>query len=147
MMVLKYIVTVAISLTFLVYWSMLAPYLDTNYLTMLSNILVHAVTPILMMIDFFLFDRNFKLRKRAVLLTLIPPLYYLIFSLIRAEISSTTLTAGSRYPYWFIDVDLFGWFGNGNGMGILYWIFLMIFLVLGLGAFFYKVRLQLVKKL
>ena len=146
MMVLKYMVTVAISLTFLVYWSMLAPYLDTNYLTMLSNILVHGIIPILMMIDFFLFDKEIYLRKRAIFLTLIPPLYYLIFSLIRAEISPTRLTAGSRYPYWFIDVDLFGWFGNNNGMGILYWVILMVFLVLGIGAYFYKLRWENGKK-
>ena len=140
LIVLKYMVTVAISLTFLVYWSMLAPYLDGSYLRLISNILVHGITPVLMMIDFFLFDKDIYLKKKVISLTLIPPLYYLIFSLIRAEISTTTLTAGSRYPYWFIDVDLFGWFGNGNGMGVFYWVGLMIFLVLGLGAFFYKLK-------
>lgn len=143
LIILKYIVTVAICLTFLVYWCMLAPYLGLKYLLTPSNVIVHGITPLLMLIDYFTFDRKIKLKKKAILLTLIPPIYYFAFALVRAEISTTRLTGGSRYPYWFIDVDMFGWFGNGNGLGIMYWVLLIIIFVLGIGKVLYRVRDEL----
>ena len=132
--ILKYVTTTAITLTFLVFWGMLAPYMDPRSLIEPSCILVHFITPIFMMIDFFAESDADRLKKRDVGYTIIPPLYYLIYCLIRAEISDATLTGGSRYPYWFIDVDMYGWFGNENGIGVIYWVIFMVFIVLGIGA-------------
>lgn len=140
MIMFKFIVTVAITLTFVVFWCMLAPYLGIKYVFTLSNIFVHTLTPILMIIDFFVYDKEIQLKKKFIPYTIIPPLYYFIFVVIRAKISDVALTAGSRYPYWFIDLDAFGWFGNENGLGVIYWVFFISILVFGMGYVFYRLK-------
>ena len=142
--ILKYVTTTAITLTFLVFWGMLAPYMEIASLIEPSCLLVHAITPIFMIIDFLVGNDEELLKKRDVGYTLIPPIYYLIYCLVRAEISDTTLTGGSRYPYWFIDVDVYGWFGNENGIGVIYWVIFMMFIVwsIGLGLILLKKKLK-----
>lgn len=105
--VFKYIFTVSIMLTFFVYWFMLAPYIAPKDILKPSNLLLHAFSPILMLLDFLFFDREYVVPQNAMLLSLIPAIYYLMFILIRAEVSPVALTLGSRYPYWFMDVDAF----------------------------------------
>ena len=105
--VFKFIFTVSIMLTFLVYWFMLAPFINIKEVIKPSNLLLHAFSPILMLLDFIFFDREYVFRKNAILLTLIPSICYFIFILVKAEISPSVLTLGSRYPYWFMDVDAF----------------------------------------
>lgn len=105
--VFKYVFTVSITLTFLVYWFMLAPYIGAQDLLKPSNILLHGISPVMMLLDFLFFDSEYVFSKRAEVLTLIPAIYYLIFILLRAEISPISLAFGSRYPYWFMDVDAF----------------------------------------
>lgn len=139
MVVLKFVMTVAILVTFIVYWSMLAPYVAQKNVLALSNVILHAISPILMLVDFLVFDREYTFKKNNVYLTIIPPLYYLIFSMVRAEISDTVFTQGSRYPYWFIDIDTFGWLGNINGPGVIYWAILVLIGVEALGFGLYKI--------
>ena len=139
MVVLKFVMTVAILVTFIVYWSMLAPYVAQKNVLALSNVILHAISPILMLVDFLVFDREYTFKKNNVYLTIIPLLYYLIFAMVRAEISDTVFTQGSRYPYWFIDIDTFGWLGNINGPGVIYWAILVLICVEALGFGLYKI--------
>ena len=139
MVVLKFVMTVAILVTFIVYWSMLAPYVAQKNVLALSNVILHAISPILMLVDFLVFDREYTFKKNNVYLTIIPPLYYLIFAMVRAEVSDTVFTQGSRYPYWFIDIDTFGWLGNINGPGVIYWTILVLIGVEALGFGLYKI--------
>lgn len=146
MVVLKFVMTVAILVTFIVYWSMLAPYVAQKNVLALSNVILHAISPILMLVDFLVFDREYTFKKNNVYLTIIPPLYYLIFAMVRAEISDTVFTQGSRYPYWFIDIDTFGWLGNINGPGVIYWAILVLIGVEALGFGLYKIYIISEKK-
>lgn len=146
MVVLKFVMTVAILVTFIVYWSMLAPYVDQKNVLALSNVILHAISPILMLVDFLVFDREYTFKKNNVYLTIIPLLYYLIFAMVRAEISDTVFTQGSRYPYWFIDIDTFGWLGNINGPGVIYWAILVLIGVEALGFGLYKIYIISEKK-
>lgn len=141
---LKYVTTTAIMLTFLVFWGMLAPYMDLKSLVEPSCILVHFVTPILMLLDFLRDKSDVPLKKSDAFYTIIPPVYYLIFCLVRAEISDVKLTGGSRFPYWFIDIDMFGWFGNENGIGVFFWVMLILIIVLTIsfGLRFVKKKLN-----
>lgn len=139
--ILKYVTTVAITLTFLVFWGMLAPYMDFETMLKPSSIIVHLVVPILMMLDFVSKDNSdIRLKKEDILYVLIPPFSYLTFCLIRAEVSDKRLTGGSRYPYWFIDLDMFGWFGNENGIGVIYWVGLVSILTLSIGYGMMKLK-------
>lgn len=146
MVVLKFVMTVAILVTFIVYWSMLAPYVAQKNVLALSNVILHAISPILMLVDFLVFDREYTFKKNNVYLTIIPLLYYLIFAMVRAEISDTVFTQGSRYPYWFIDIDTFGWLGNINGPGVIYWAILVLIGVEALGFGLYKIYIISEKK-
>jgi hypothetical protein len=142
--ILKYMTTVAITITLVVFWVLLAPYMERETLLSFSCILVHLVIPLGMIADYLYGYDGYTLKKKDILYCLIPPICYLIFCFIRANVSEVRLTGGSRFPYWFLDIDEFGWFGNENGIGVAYWIiFLAIFvLLLGWSLYFVKNKLN-----
>ncbi len=92
MVTFKYIITVSITITFIVYWFMLAPYLSEKEICSGANLCVHLLTPVLMIGDFLLFDLNEELSVRSIPLVIILPLYYLVFALVRARVSDILLT-------------------------------------------------------
>lgn len=104
-------VTMLITVTLLVYHFMLAPRLIQNPdygFWSLRNMLLHYVTPIMVILDWLLFDRKGGYRWYSPLLWLIIPVIYLIFILIRAELAGVISHTHSRYPYFFLDVDVLG---------------------------------------
>jgi hypothetical protein len=154
--VTKYIFVVAITLTMVVFWFLLAPTLELpSYLVSPSNLFAHTLTPITAIISFLLFDsREYRLIKKHAFLSLVTPLYYIAFALI-ASISGVMFHT-FRMPYFFIDYYQFGWFNlftfsseyGFSSFGVFYWIIiisLFIFLM-GLGYvylnnwFYQKVR-------
>lgn len=112
-------VTMCITVTGLVYHFMLGGFMGTAAgagvpVTALSvsNILVHYVVPILVILDYFLFVPKGQYKSLYPLAWLVLPYAYFAFSMVRAEVSTRTFTgfgATSRYPYPFLDVDLYGW--------------------------------------
>ncbi|MDR0670994.1 MAG: Pr6Pr family membrane protein [Oscillospiraceae bacterium] len=100
-------VTIAITLTLLVYQFMLA---DTPFSMTeggAGNIFVHLLTPVLVILDWLLFDEKGHYRASDPLRWAIIPLCYLLYALIAAPLGVTYL-GGSRYPYFFVDIDLIG---------------------------------------
>jgi hypothetical protein len=75
----------------------------------IANTLLHYVTPILVILDWFLFDKKNTYRWSEPLLWLASPLAYLGFFMIRAEIVGNMPGRQTRYPYPFLDVDVLGW--------------------------------------
>ena len=77
----------------------------------LANTLVHYVVPIMTFVDYILFSPKGQYKWYHPFTWLIIPAIYVVFILIRAEVS-TLMFAGfngkSRYPYPFVDVDMFG---------------------------------------
>jgi hypothetical protein len=117
----RFAVLVGITLTFLVFWAMLAPRMEKEYLMSLNNLLVHTLAPLLFIADFFLFDRIAPMGNLAVLWSVAMPLYYFIFSLVHAAVNRRSASrAASRYPYFFLDLDRLGWFGFRNGPGVFW---------------------------
>lgn len=112
-------VTMCITVTGLVYHFMLGGFMGAAAgagvpVTALSvsNILVHYVVPILVILDYFLFVPKGQYKSLYPLAWLVLPYAYFAFSMVRAEVSTRTFTgfgATSRYPYPFLDVDLYGW--------------------------------------
>lgn len=129
---LRFVIAVAIMVTFLVFWTMLAYTMPPSYLVTPSNLTLHTLVPLLTLFDALFIDPVVPTSKQVLFCTL-PPIYYLGFAMIRAEISSAPLAGGSRYPYWFLDVDKLGWFGFENGVGVFYWVLVVVALVLGIG--------------
>jgi hypothetical protein len=109
----KGMVTLCVFLTFLIFHFVLRPTLFTMggdiglYTLSPANILVHYVTPLLSVADWLLFDRKGKFRKFDPLAWTAIPWAYLAFAMIRARFAVFS-AGGSRYPYFFIDVDQLG---------------------------------------
>ncbi len=139
---LKYIFTVSISITGIIFCGLLAPFAENGYNPWsLNSILVHVLTPVLSVADFFVDDYNLVLKTRHVFLTVIPPLLYFIFALIMGA-CGVDFGKGDTFPYFFLDfhspVGLFGFsFAPPRpAMGSVYWLIVFCLLVFGLGALF-----------
>ncbi len=129
-------VTMMITVTFLVYHFMLLPMMFSmsggEGVINPANILVHYFTPIMVIIDWLLFDKKNRYKWYDPLIWLIIPLAYFGFAVIRAEVSSMLLPTGSRYPYFFIDIDELGLSAVLINVAVL----IMAFAVLGYIIYF-----------
>jgi hypothetical protein len=107
---IKGAVTICVTLTFLVYHFMLAPTMftmDNQYALSPANLLVHYITPLMVIADWLLFDKKGLLKKLDPLKWLLIPLAYFVFAVIRAQFTTFSFS-DSRYPYFFMDFDKFG---------------------------------------
>ena len=71
---IKYVATVAITVTFLVFFTMLAPLMGVDYLLSFNNFSLHAIVPILAIVDLILFDTDIKITYTNSLLATIAPI-------------------------------------------------------------------------
>lgn len=132
--VLRFVVLVGITVTFLGFWALLAPFMEKEYLLSINNLLVHTLAPILFALDFFLFDRSAPIAAAEVPWATAMPLFYFIFSITHAAVNpNLRFQDGSRYPYFFLDLDKYGWFGFRRGLGVFWWALFFMGLTLGLG--------------
>ncbi|MDD3123593.1 MAG: Pr6Pr family membrane protein [Candidatus Izemoplasmatales bacterium] len=109
----KAAVTIAILLTFIVYHTLLDPFFNPSEYTppFWRNFLVHTYTPLLVLLDYFLFDKKGKLQYRMVPHWLTMPFAYFIYANIYAILGGTFVfeDSVSRYPYFFMNPDKIGW--------------------------------------
>lgn len=115
---IKGAVTVCIALTGIVYHLLLAGSMKAadgikiDYAMFISNYIVHYVVPISVFVDYILFTPKGYFKVFSPLIWCIIPLSYLIFALIRAEVSTGVFSVfgkgTSRYPYPFMDFDALG---------------------------------------
>jgi len=127
---LKGAFTLMVAITLLVYHFVLAggnvPAYDGTQRWM-ANALLHYFAPALVILDWILFDPKRVFSWFDPLLWLIIPLLYAIFTFIRAEIGGQMGGRGSRFPYFFLDVDALGW---GKVLGYI-GIIAVVFTALG----------------
>jgi len=126
---LKGAFTLMITITLLVYHFILAggkapAYNGTQ--RWWANTLLHYAAPAMVIFDWVLFDPRRIFRVFDPLLWLLIPLLYAIFTFIRAEIGGV-MGGGSRFPYFFLDVDAIGW---GRMLGYS-GVFAVVFAALG----------------
>ena len=105
-----------------------------------GSLCVHFITPILAIIDFLLFSKEYKSKNIHILYSTIPPLLYVLFVVIASELG---LRWGNMHaPYNFLNYKApTGWFGfdlsliswETLGIGVFYMIILlsMIFMIIG----------------
>ena len=132
---LKYVFTVSITVTGLVFCFLLAPFSDESYTPWtFCNILTHVLTPLFAIADFFLDEYRISLKKTAVFSALLPPFLYCVFAWI-LESFHVDFGRGVPYPYFFLNyrspAKLFG-FSNEPPffVGSFYWLILFLLLVL-----------------
>lgn len=144
----KYVATISITLTFLIYLTLLAPtnangFLYAYFTNGAGSLCVHMVGPVLAIIDFLLFDYGFVSSKKHALFATIPPLVYVLFVVI---LSNFGVRWGTKYaPYNFINFGAStGWFGfdlsllgsETLGIGVFYMIVVLFIIFSGIGLFF-----------
>ena len=132
---IKYVATVAITVTFLVFFTMLEPLMGVDYLLSFKNFSLHAIVPILAIVDFFLFDKDIKLTYKSSLLATISPICYVIFVYIGA-IFKLEYSENLHYPYFFLNIDTNGFLFEKGTMGIIPWIVILLGFIIGLGCLF-----------
>jgi hypothetical protein len=108
---------VGITLTGLVYHVALAQLLDLESWALLGDQLVHTVVPILAVVGWFMFGPRRLTSARVARLSVLFPLAWLIFTLIRGAVIDW-------YPYPFIDVTKLGY---GKALLNCFWVSLLLF--------------------
>lgn len=137
---IKYVFTVGISLTLLVFSFVLAPQMlgeYNDYLFSVGNLTVHFISPILAILSFIFFDK-IKLKSHTYLYGFILPLFYFLFVLALTSFSSKALFMDlkgvySRFPYLFMDFETNGWFRTNGSiwhLGFFYWLIILFSLII-----------------
>ena len=112
--------TVYILLTFLVYNFMLAPSIaevSTSYqLFSMPDLLVHYFSPLMVLLDYFLFDRKGRFKAVYPLGWALLPLAYLFYVFVFVSLGGRFYYGGyaSKYPYFFLNIDKLGLAGVGK---------------------------------
>lgn len=143
--ILRFISTSGIALTFVVFTTVLMPSVIlqgyANYLYSPSNIFLHNLTPILMMLDYMLYAR--KEENKKVLYALVFPLTYLVFALTINPLTGVLFEGNLRVPYFFLNFYVNGWLTLNQGflkIGAFWWIILIVPLVSLIGFILILVR-------
>lgn len=130
--VVKFVGTVAITLTGVVFVIVLAPTLGERAWNP-HNVLTHVIVPIASVIDFFVVMAGVTIRKINVLFCILPPLLYAIYAGI-GYVRGWEFSGGYNYPYFFLNwgspAGAFGFTDELPYMGSAWWILtLFVFLI------------------
>lgn len=142
---LKYLFTVSITVTFLVFTCLLGPFGDRSYhLWAFSSWLTHIFAPVFAIADFFVDRRNIPLRKNQTWLCILPPLTYAAITVL-LEIFGVDFGRGLIYPYFFMDIrSPVGFFGFSDELpyfaGTFYWFAALSIVVWGIGELYFRLH-------
>ena len=138
--ILRYIFTVSITVTGIVYCFILAPFAEEGGFIpwTLPSVLTHVIAPALCLADFFLDEYKIRLNKAHVALTAIPPLCYFAFAGV-LNILDVDFGRGDPYPYFFLNLKSpAGIFGFSDTppfvLGSFYWILLFLLMIFTIDA-------------
>lgn len=142
--IIKLVFTVSITITGFIYTVALAPGMGKDAWTF-GNVVTHAVVPLLSILDFLVYEVEFKYEKKEPLWSLVPPVYYFIFASI-GYLCNWDFGGGNNYPYFFLNwgspVGAFGFDFNTDSpyfMGVFYWIILLALFVLSFAYTYYLI--------
>ena len=145
---LKFVGTVSITLTGVVFCLVLAPTLGANAWR-IHNVLTHVVVPVAAIADFFVTGRYGSIRKSSVLFVTLPPLAYALYAGI-AYAAGWEFSGGVNYPYFFLNwgspAGAFGFTDGLPFMGCGWWILAILVLLLAVGYGFLRILDGLKKK-
>ena len=144
----KLIFTVSITLTGVVYCTLLAPYMGELAFTF-SSTLLHVVVPILAVADFFVYDYVAEFKKWECVTVTIPPIYYLIFAGI-GFVLNWDFGYGDNYPYFFVNwgspAGAFGFSSESPYIGVFYYVLILSAFVIGIALLYIFIAKRIRKK-
>jgi len=118
-------VTVAITVTLIVFWSLLVWFLEPKIVMKFESFGQHLIVPFLMIFDYFFFTERGKLKKYDPLLFLAIPFAYMVLVTIVAlrgfvyPIMEPGRTSGRHFPYFFLDFSELGFVAAVYVVGIM----------------------------
>ena len=147
--IFKYIFTVSITITGIVFCSLLAPFADFDIWTF-ASILTHIIVPILSVFDFFTNKNIVRVDKKHVWYALFPIIIYFIFASVLCVLK-IDFGRGDPYPYFFMnyysEVGLFGYMATQPPqIGSFYWFVFFFVLIYFLSMVYYKIHVFLLNK-
>ncbi len=138
---IKYVMTVSITLTGLVFCFILAPTMGKAAWNV-QNVLTHVAAPLSAVADFFVAGVYGGVRKRCVFFVTLPPLAYAIYAGV-GYIRGWQFAAGVRYPYFFLNwgssAGAFGFSRNLPFMGCVWWILALMVVLVAVGYLYLSV--------
>jgi len=149
---IKFLATISISLTFFVFLFILAPayskgFIEAYKLYNWGSLCLHFITPLLSIIDFFIFDYKYKSKKIHSIYATVPPLIYVGFVILLSNLS--VRWHDMKAPYNFLNFgSKVGWFGidlseygeTSVGIGVFYMIIILLILFIILGMAFLRIK-------
>ena len=148
MLQIKFVATVAITITFLVFFTMLAPLMGVDYLLSFKNFSLHAIVPMLAIIDFIVFDTDINLSYPKSLIATIAPISYVFFVYAIGVPLRLQYAENLYFPYFFLNYEQNGFFFE-KGFGVIPWVIVLLTAICGLSllfCFFIKLRQKAIKK-
>jgi len=104
---------ICLTVTFLIFHFVLRPMsfsmINAKYLMSWANIIVHYLVPILVIIDWLIFDKKGKLNYLDPFRWLLVPFVYWVAVTLNAMFGYV-YPNGSKYPYFFLDIDKYDLF-------------------------------------
>lgn len=144
--VIKLAATVSITLTGMVFCFVLAPGMKNAWTP--PSILMHALVPLLSVIDFFVICNVMKVKKINALWVAIPPLLYAIYSGI-GYVRNWEFFEGHNYPYFFLnwgsEAGAAGFTDDVPFMGPVWWMLILLVFLIIVG-FVYLLIADLIRK-
>ena len=141
---IKYVYTVSITVTGLVFCTLLAPLAPKSYnVWSLSGIVTHVFTPILAIISLFFTPPACKIEKKHCFIAMLPSLLYFIVVLI-LSVLSFDFGRGDKFVYFFLDFTSFSsiWRVNLNSspplLGSFYWLIILLLTILSIALLLRK---------
>lgn len=133
MRTLKYVLTVFISITFIVFFILLVPDLGWALVELPGSMPTHFWASIAVIIDYIYFEREHRVDKKMPFYAIIPPLIYFVVTII-LSLNGVTYADNEPVPYFFLNVHELGWFRIESGeLGVFYWVVIILELILGIG--------------
>lgn len=138
----KALVTISISLTFLVFAFLLAPDYTPEEFYTFDNLTLHYVIPIGFILDWLFFDERGHYKKLDPLIWTILPIVYVVFALIKGFIFQIPIPnePESPFPYFFLNVHDYGW------PTVLAYILGIAVFYIALGMVFYTIKMFELKR-
>ncbi|MDC7300491.1 Pr6Pr family membrane protein [Agathobacter ruminis] len=139
--IIKFVGTVSITLTGVVFGFVLAPTLGSAAWN-LQNTLTHLIVPVAAVIDFFVISSVQRIRKSSVVFVTIPPILYAIYAGI-GYVHNWQFAEGYNYPYFFLNwgskAGAFGFTNELPFMGSAWWILVLLIFLLVVGFCYLKI--------
>lgn len=141
---IKFVGTVAITLTGVVFCFVLAPTMGILAWN-IQNILTHVVVPVAAVADFFVTGLYGSFRRSDALFVTIPPLVYVIYAGI-GYVRNWQFGPGFNFPYFFLNwghpIGVMGFSRQFPFMGTIWWILFLLVFLLAVGRLYLSIVMK-----